>query len=323
MAVATAAQPSFGQKHWVPIVAGTLGGSGLILILGCLFYCFLWRRRRRSSGVLVSALPGEHRLAEEDCIRVEHTLGDGHFDAGRISLPHRVYGSSYRNYSEQIEHEDYAELACETWPWTMTAEDGFLSSPNGFETIAREETPLADWGLPSLLSVQDSVPRQSLQHEVLPPDPAYGFPFDIDLEVGNPGERDSNVDFSDLGALPFANVDLETYFDIDCENSDASTVPTNLVLGPSREKNSPAGCNNPGPSNQLETTSALPSTSSASINPPPNDERLGPLRTIPLPSSTPLPLQATQKPDSLPLPPAPNLRCPHCPRKFTSRIRLE
>ena len=48
MEVATAAQsPSRHQKRYVPIVAGTLGGCGLALIVGCLFYLFLRRSRRR------------------------------------------------------------------------------------------------------------------------------------------------------------------------------------------------------------------------------------------------------------------------------------
>ena len=366
MEVATTAQPpSSHQKRYVPIVAGTLGGCGLILVLGCLFYLF-WRRRRQAKELLSPIRQGISSY------RIERPT----------SFPPQA--QDYGLYAPPTKAcRRRTERSC-----ARTAEDVVFGSYNEIDVTATGETPLADWGLESSLSAQGSTPRQSLQIEVPHSGIEHVLPFDINLEAGDPGAWDSYADSSSLGALPFANVDLETNFDLQYPGLNASTVPVSSDLEPSREEEDPLDidlelgnpvdrdsnvyqsnsralpftssdlqtylafdpqnssppnlqatsdlvpsrkddfrtwCNNPSSSSHSEMVSNLPSAPSAPNTGLPNDQTLSPLRTTVEPLVSHPHSQAPQKSESLPLPlpPAPNLRCPNCPRKFSSRVRLE
>ena len=370
MEVATATQPpSKHQKRYVPTVAGTLEGCGLILVLGCLFYLF-WRKRRLAKGTVTSENYGISSYRIEGPIPFEQYPQSPNF--GCIS-------------------QLCLNLADEERRIRLDAEDVFFSSYNDIEATVTGETPLADWRLQYLPSAQGSIPRQPFQHQVPQSsiesiDSIEHVSSDICLDAGVPGVWDSNADLSSLGALTFANVDLETNFDLDHQTPNVSTVPMRPDLEPSRDDEVPfdidlelgipvdqdltanlsgsralsfassnlqtkfsfdhqdssppdlpvtsdlvpsheddflAWCSIPSSSSQPEMISNSPSAPSASNIEQPNDLTLSPLRTnveisVSHPSS-----RAPEKPDSLPLPPAPNLRCPHCPRKFSSRVRLE
>lgn len=159
-----------------------------------------------------------------------------------------------------------------------------------------------------------SNPELSLDNEFL---------LDIDLGLENSVDRDSNVYRPGSRALPFGSSDLQTDFAIEHQNSKPPNLSATSDLVPSRKDEFPVWYNDPSRSSQPEMTSNAPSAPSASSTELPNDLTLSLLRTNVKPSDSDPHLQAPQKPESLPLPPAPNLRCPNCPRKFSSRIRLE
>ena len=319
MEVSTAAQPSSGhQKRYIPIVAGTLGGCGLILILGCLFYLFLRRRRRR--------------YGPRGPVRAKG------------SEP-QTCNSMYRSFSgfhttDQTEHSSTIEGAGNNVVhlWTTAS----------LKVLSSREKCIRRTG--SLMQ--------------------YSPPFDLHLEAEDPWDWNSNFDFSGLSELPFADVDLQTDFNLDHQNPDASTVQASSDLQPSCDKGFPLDVGlglgnpvdggsdvylsgsralpfvNPGPQtifasdHQISTSNLvpnreddflawcnnppnLPSAPSASNTEPPNDLTLSPLPTNIEPPISPSTSQAPPKPESLPLPPAPTLRCPNCPQKFSSRLRLE
>lgn len=189
MEVATTAQPSSGhQKRYVPIVAGTLGGFGMALIVGFLFYI----SRRRSFG---------------------------------IRGPVRAKGSepqTYRDGRQLFGFENTGHLA-----HTRAA----------IRTQRLELSPLS--GAASCHSYQGEPPHAPSVPEVSESVPDFGSLFNIDVETGFPWDLDSNLDPSGLGALPFANVDFGTNFDLDHQNSNASTVPVSSYLKPSREEETP------------------------------------------------------------------------------------
>ena len=341
MEVSTAAQPSSGhQKRYVPIVAGTLGGCGLALIIGCLFCLFL-RRRRRGYGLGVP-----------------------------LGVPVRPEWLEPQAYRPRLENDTFHT------PLRVRQRGALMKSfSHGGHGNYGGGNQIPDWLL-----------HHSHMPEVPELDPESGSPFNIDLETGHPWDWDSNLDLSGLGALPFANVDLETSFDLDHQTSNVSivqassdlepscneefpldiglgvvnsvdghsdvylsgsralpfvnpdlqtnldldhqdpntfAVPAYLDLGPNHGTDSFVGINNPDRTSQQGMGSmSLPApltrtTISSSCQP------LSPLRTNFVPSISSSQAQAPPKPESLPLPPAPTLRCPNCPRKFSSRVRLE
>ena len=147
------------------------------------------------------------------------------------------------------------------------------------------------------------------------------FPLDLDLELGDSMDRDLNVHLSGSRALPFASSDLQTNFAFDHQNSSLPDLPATSDLVPSHRDDLLAWYNNPSSPSQPGMISN--SASAPSNTEQPNDLTLSPLRTTVEPSVSHPNSQAPQKPDSLPLPPAPTLSCPNCPRKFSSRVRLE
>ena len=337
---ATTAPPSSGhQKRYVPIVAGTLGGCGLALIVGCLFCLFLRRRRQRYG-------PG----SPDSVIRWPLTSGHDPESSG--------FEPSYRPSDTRVEPRRYARSGD--------------PAPSSRGEIAKftSHFPLSVICAPHVGALES--------------DPDSGFFFNNDLETGIPWDWDANLDLSDLGALPFANVDFETIFDLDHQNLTASSVPVSSALKPSREEEFPLGnslelgvpvdedlnaclsgsralhsgnsdaltnitfdhqnssptdlpatsdpvpsrkddflawCTNPSISSQPEMVSNPPSAPSAFSNEQPDVLISSRLPTNVEPSISHPQSQALEKP--LPLPPAPNFRCPNCPRKFSSRARLE
>ena len=365
MEVATA--PSRHQKHYVPIVTGTLGGCGLALIVGFLFYLFLRRRRQRS---------GPRGLVYQTGSKTQ-TYRDRSEQFGFDTHPRTVWTRSHRIRSQSrpgVLSSEYDPHQGSRYPRAEC--EGFKF--HCYECPPSEEvSQLQDWVLrhPHL----DDIAHSSRLV-------ASGPLSNIDLETGNPWDWDSNLDLLGLDALPFANVDFETIFDPDHQNLNASTVPVNSDLKATREeefpldiglelvdpvdgdlsaflsssrappfgtsddqtnfafdhqKSSPpnlqepsdlvpshkddfhAQCINPGCSSQPEMISKSPSPPSASNTEVPDELNLRPLPTFGEPSISHAHSQAPQKPESLPLPPAPNFRCPNCPRKFSSRARLE
>lgn len=230
--------------------------------------------------------------------------------------------------------------------WREGAEEFVLNLPR---LVSPGETPLSEWALRGLPSVQGFVPRQSLQHEV----PSSNPELDSHLERGNPvswdispdlstlaallfaniglptdfdlGYQNSNAStvLSSLGALPFANVDLQQDFGLDQQDCEASAMPANSVVGLDHDKDFLAGCENTSKISQPEKTSTSTPVPCDSTNIPPTDLPLSPPWTNAVPPLSPSPLQVPPNNAYVPLPPAPNFRCSGCPRKFSSRLRLE
>ena len=252
MEVSTAAQPSSGhQKRYIPIVAGTLGGCGLALIVGDLLYLFLRRRRQRfrREGPVTSDMP--------------------HCETR--SSPRFLTRGSYLDDNLEGESVSFCSNIVYLFPPQSVALSHAAS--------ALEFEDLAEWNVDEYLS--------------------------------------------GLDALPFANFDLETNYDLEYQNLNASAVPASPDLGANHEQDPLAGCDHSGELTQPETLWTSPFAPSASISVAPNDVCLNTLRTNIETSISHPPTQAPPKPESLPLPPAPTLRCPNCPRKFSSRARLE
>lgn len=383
MQAATAAQPSSRHhKRYVPILAGMLGGCGLILFLGCLAYLFMRRRRRIQFNAV-----GVHRATLHSCALPNHAYsGDRdvpiieRYELGATPTSHRpaIIPSSAKNVrSARTEvtrlglQEPVAEPAISSRRDPACPDEGYHSCSYSFghicyfpasadsawsegaedcvpvlpRTESPGETPLSEWALRGLPSVQDSVSRQSLQHEVPPSSPE----FNTDWEHGNPVNWDPNSDLSSsavlpfvnidiptefdlnyydsnastvlssLGALPFANVDLQNDFGLDHLDWKASTMPANSAVGLGLDKSFPAGCE----SSQPGMTSSLPPAPCASTITPPNDLPLSPPWTKAVPPIFPSPSQVPPNNAYIPLPPAPIFRCSGCPRTFPSRLRLE
>ena len=157
----------------------------------------------------------------------------------------------------------------------------------------------------------------------LKPKPKEDFPLEIGSELGDSLDGDLNVYLLGSRAPPFASSDLQIDFAIDHPSSNPPNLPATSDPVPSWRDNFLAWCNHPSSSSQFEMISNLPSAPSASTTELPNEPNLIPLRTNVGPSVSHSHSQAPQKPESLPLPPAPHLRCPSCTRKFSSRVRLE
>lgn len=226
------------------------------------------------------------------------------------------------------------------------AEDCVLDLPR---SVSPGEIPLSEWALRNLPSVQGSVSRQSLQHEV----PSSSPEFDTDLERGRSVNWDPNSDLSSLAALPFVNIDLPTGFDLDFQNSTPYTVPSSLGalpfanvdlqkdfgldhqnceesampsssdVGLDHDKDFLAGCEHTSKSSQPGMASTSTPAPCASTTIPPTDLPLSPPSTNAVP---PVSQSSSQVPPNnayVPLPSAPSFRCSACPRKFSSRLRLE
>ena len=364
MEAATAAQPSSRHhKHYVPIVAGMLGGCGLILFLGCLAYLFMRRRRRIQFNTV-----GAHRATELSYAPRNHAYSAGatctsHKLAIIPSLASNVWSAgaeiirlrlqrpvSEPPLSPHLKHECPVEAEFSTHnfspgyisAWSEGAEDCVLDLPR---PVSPGETPLSEWALRGLPSVQGSVSRHSLQHEVPPSSPE----FDTEWERGNPVNWDPNSELSSSAVLPFANVDIPTGFDLNHHDSNASTVLSSLGalpfanvdlqndfgldhldwkastmlansdVGLGLDKGFPAGCE----SSQPGMTSSLPPAPCPSTITPPNDLPLSPPWTNAVPPVFPSPSQVPQNNAYIPLPPAPIFRCSGCPQTFSSRLRLE
>ena len=281
MQAATAAQPSSRHsKRYVPIVAGILGGCGLIYALWYLAYLLFMRRRRR-------AYTG-------------HVYDQGYtshfYDQGAsttITLSHQPRNSV-------IGVDDTAKY--------ISAHCGSYSRP-----VSLEETPptavqttLESVSRPFLMP---EIPQfELLQHELS----QLRTEFDSDLELGDPMNWDPQFDLSSLTAIPFADIDLPIDFDLDYQNSNASILPSGLGtlpfvdidlpkdfdldhrnsnagtrsassdVGPGHEKDLRAGYEYTGEQSQRKVTSSLASAPSASTSTLPNDVRFSPLRTNPV-----------------------------------------
>lgn len=238
MQAATATQPSSRQhKHYVPIVAGTLGGCGLLLFLGCLAYLFMRSRRHKYARVTT--------IQPRDCTNKGDRDGPIlTFYEDRTALPSykpailhssasSVWSARAKDYSEDISFcfaeppsrkkrrtrtaSRWDEPLWDTFSTTGStsindtgphqvisnslpairyfcsegAEDCLLDLPR---SVSPGETPLSEWALRNLPSVQGSVSRQSLQHE----GPSSSPEFDTDLERGRSVNWDPNSDLSSL-----------------------------------------------------------------------------------------------------------------------------
>ena len=259
MDVATAAQPpSRHQKRYVPIVAGTLGGCGLALIIGYLFYLFLRRPRQR--------------YRPRDPVR-----------------------------AEWYEPHTYAFcLGYDGSDTTLRSRDTRFEMTFDYAPSLR----ISEWHHSSRLSEESAL------------DLGSGSPFNISLETGNAWDWDSNLDLLGLGALPFANVDFETNFDLDHQTSNVSTVPVSSDLESYREEDFP-----------LDLDLELGNPVDRDLNAYLSGSRALPVASSDLQTTFAFDHQNSSLPDlpaeSLPLPPAPTLHYPNCPRKFSSRARLE
>ena len=139
------------------------------------------------------------------------------------------------------------------------------------------------------------------------------FPRDIGLEIGDPVDEDLNAYLSEPRALPFAISDFQTKFALDHQHSSPPNLLAPSDLVPSRKDDFRAWCNNSSRSSQPGTVSNSPSAPFASKIELPNEQTLSPLPTNVGPSISHPDSQAPHKPESLPLPPAPNLRCQTAP----------
>lgn len=395
MQVATATQPSSRHhKHYVPIVAGTLGGCGLLLFLGCLAYLFIRSRRHKYA----------HR-ARVTTIQPRDCTNKGDRDGpivaryeDRTALPSykpailpssasSVWSARAKDYSEDFSfafavppsrkkrrirtagrcdeplwdtisttgstsindtgpHQVISNSLPAISAWSEGAEDCVFDL---LRSVSPGETPLSEWALRNLPSVQGSVSRQSLQHE----GPSSSPEFDTDLERGSSVNWDPNSDLSSLAALPFVNIDLPTGFDLDFQNSNPYTVPSSLGalpfanfdlqkdfgldhqnceesampsssdVGLDHDKDFLAGCEHTSKSSQPGMASTSTPAPCPSTTIPPTDLPL----SLPSTNAVPPVSQSSSQvpPDNahVPLPPAPSFRCSACPRKFSSRLRLE
>ena len=303
MEVATAAQPpSRHQNRYVPIVAGTLGGCGLALIVGCLLYLFLRMRRR---GL------GQTRRAPAVIVR----------QTAYRPLFERHAEPNWRIASPQVSFCDMCRFPPRYDP---TFQAGFFEDWNStLDLSGLSELPFADVDFQTNFDFDyHNLDTSTLQASSdLEPSHDRGFPLNIGLGPGNSVDGDSYLSVS--RALPFVNFDLQTNFDLDPQDPNAFAVPANLDLGPSHGTDSLVGSNNSNKTSQQGMSSNPLPAPFAPPTIPSNDQPLSSLWTnVEHPGSHP-DSQASQKLESLPLPPAPTLRCPNCPRKLSSRVRLE
>lgn len=387
MQATTATQPSSRHhKHYVPIVAGTLGGCGLLLFLGCLAYLFMRSRRHKYAhrarvttiqprdrtnkgdrdGPIVARY--EHRTTLPSykpaiipssassvwSVRAKDYSEDGSFRfAGRPSGQKRLTRTAIHfptAASTRISDTGPLQVTSNSLPaisaWSEGAEDCVLDLPR---SVSPGETPLSEWALRNLPSVQGSVSRQSLQHEVSSSSPE----FDTDLERGSSVNWDPNSDLSSLAALPFVNIDLPTGFDLDFQNSNPYTVPSSLGalpfanvdlqkdfgldhqnckessmpsssdVGLDHNKDFLAGCEHTSESSQPGMASTSTPAPCPSTTIPPTDLPLSLPSTNAVPPVSQSSSQVHPNNAYVPLLPAPGFRCSACPRRFSSRLRLE
>ena len=307
MEVSTAAQPSSGhKKRYVPIEAGTLGGCGLALIFGCLFYLFLLRPRRRYG----------HRGSLREMGPEPQTY--------RPRLQHSLLGGSNSQFLDWV--PDLELDPGSGSPFNIDLETGNAWDwDSNLELSGLGELPFANVDLQTSFDLDHQNPDASTVQASsnLEPSCDKGFPLDIGLGIEHCVDRDSDVCLSGSRALPFVNPDLQTSLDFDHQDPNTFTVPANLDLGPSHGKDSFVGINNPNGASQQGMGSNPLRAPLTPTTIPSNDLPLSSLRTNSVLSISSSQSQAPPKPDSLPLPPAPTLRCPNCPRKFSSRVRLE
>lgn len=206
--------------------------------------------------------------------------------------------------------------------WKRTAQDDFLSLPLASEVPVLGETPFADCQLQNLQSVQVSAACPSLQHEVPQTESESEFPFNIDLEPANPmGDDDNlNVEFSNIRAESGRTIGHQSYTSFDHQSANESVVPTSTNTESSHVGDFSQGRDH---SSNLEIFSGSPLTPSIPTTTPPNKMPVISLGTDPTPSIPSFPSQALQTLSSVSLPATRTLRCPNCPRKFTSKARLE
>ena len=183
------------------------------------------------------------------------------------------------------------------------------------------ELPFANVDLQTNFDLDHQNPDASTVQESsrLEPSRETGSLLDIDLGLENTVDGDSDVYLSGSRAVPFVSPDLQTDFNFDHQDPNTFTVPANLDLGPSHITDTLVG------TNRTPQQGVSPNPLPAPFAPttiPSSDLPLSPLRTNSMASISPSQLQAPQHAYQ-PLPPAPNLRCPNCPRKFSSRFRLE
>lgn len=392
MQAATATQPSSRHhKHYVPIVAGTLGGCGLLLFLGCLAYLFMRSRRHKyAHRARVTTIQPRDRTNKGDrdgpilTFYEDRTALPSYKPAILHSSASSVWSARAKDYSEDfglsfarppsgkkrragsaigwdeplwntisttgstsINDTGPHQVIFNSLPaisaWSEGAEDCVIDLPR---SVSPGETPLSEWALRNLPSVQGSVSRQSLQHEVPPSSPE----FDTDLERGRSVNWDPNSDLSSLaalpfvlptgfdldflnsnpytvpsslGALPFANVDLQKDFGLDHQNCKESAMPSSSDVRLDHDKDFLAGYEHTSKSSQPGMASTSTPAPCPSTTIPPTDLPLSPPSTNAVP---PVSQSSSQVPPNnayVPLPSAPSFRCSACPRKFSSRLRLE
>ena len=330
MEVATADQlPSRHQKRYVPIVAGTLGGCGLALIVVFLFYLFLRRRRRRygrrgrlyraGSRLQTQSWRNMHEVMFDRDLAVHSLTTEG---AERIVVSQRGESSPGETLDE-VGVSMYQGIPVTIGNLSGETEDPWDWNSN-FDPSGLGELPFANVGLQTNFDLDHQNPDASTMQASsrLEPSRETGFPLDIDLGLGIPVDWDSNFYLSDSRALPFVSPDLQTSYDLDHQDPSTTTVPANLDLVTSHITDSLAGINNSNRTSQQGVSSNPLPAPFAPTSIPSSVLPLSSLRTDSVPSISPSQFEAPQHAYQ-PLPRAPNLRCPNCPRKFSSRFRLE
>ncbi len=179
--------------------------------------------------------------------------------------------------------------------------DDFISVSYGSGPTTPGEAPLADWALNGLQKVPGSTSCPSLQQDLPQIGFGYDFPFsDIDFELENPVGGDPDANLADPRSKSVDDFSLQRISTSDHRNLDPFDVPNS---GISIEQDRYIG---PHPLSESPQFEGLANSLSNAV-----------------PPDSISPKDAPQQPTQLPLTPAPNFRCPTCPRKFISKNRLE
>ena len=236
MESATTAQPSSGhQKRYVPIVAGTLGGFCLALIVGCLFYWFLRKRsprlgRRDPVRAKVSELQTYGYRPEQGAFGIPASLNT----RGSLQRTGHTFSHSPppRQKRGQIPFRS-------NFPSRSVRDSGSLFHIGDYTCRDHSSDIAYDTTLSSLYTRPSSAQTMGFC-DFLPRQHLYSLSESVpDLETGIPWDWESNLDLSGLGELPFANVDLQTNPISDHQDPVASTVQASSDLEPSRDKGIP------------------------------------------------------------------------------------
>ena len=283
MQVVKRIEPSPKDRH-ITILAGVLGGGGLIVILGCLIYLFLRRRRQRAR-------------TSQEATSEAGPVGDSSSAATKHEL--------WRTF-----HISGPRFA------TNTFQDDSLSLPYASNLTVSEEPPLSEWAPPSLTNTQPPHSHPLLEQE-LPGQVLWNeCPFGLDLVFG--AERQIVIENPDINTSQpqiecSTEPNLQKSSNQDRGSPRSSGVPPSVSKGPISAEASSA---NPEQTGKISQSGII-------LNTPPPPPSILPKDPPPMVPTSFAPTQAPQQPTHLPLPPVINYPCPHCPRKFSSRARLE